>query len=79
MVAHLSNYLFTGLFGLFALSNEGETLMGIYRQLQKRRMSLGVDPAGMDKVTPGLAGETPGPSGSPLDNSQPRTGTEKKE
>jgi uncharacterized protein (TIRG00374 family) len=37
LVAHLFNYLSTGIIGLYALSNEGETLMGVYRQLRKRQ------------------------------------------
>jgi hypothetical protein len=37
MTAHLSNYALTGVIGLYALSSEGETLMGIYRQLRKRQ------------------------------------------
>jgi len=35
--AHLFNYLINGVLGLYALSNEGETLMGVYRQLRKRQ------------------------------------------
>ena len=37
IVAHLTNYLVTGVIGLYGLSNEGETLMGVYRQLRKRQ------------------------------------------
>ncbi len=37
LTAHLFNYLSTGFIGLYALSREGETLMGIYRQLRKRQ------------------------------------------
>ncbi len=37
IVAHLFNYLLTGLFGSYALSMEGETLAGIYRQLRHRQ------------------------------------------
>ncbi|MFH2104038.1 MAG: lysylphosphatidylglycerol synthase transmembrane domain-containing protein [Chloroflexota bacterium] len=37
LTAHLLNYLSTGIIGLYALSTEGETLMGIYRQLRKRQ------------------------------------------
>ncbi len=37
LTAHLFNYLSTGIIGLYALSSEGETLMGIYRQLRKRQ------------------------------------------
>ena len=36
LTAHLINYLLTGVIGLVALSREGETLMGVYRQLMKR-------------------------------------------
>ena len=35
---HLINYISTGIIGLFALSNEGETLLGIYKQLHKRQV-----------------------------------------
>jgi len=37
LVAHLLNYVLTGLFGAYALSTEGETLMGVYRQLRRRQ------------------------------------------
>ena len=37
LTAHLSNYILTGIIGLYALSNEGETLMGVYRQLRHRQ------------------------------------------
>jgi len=37
LTAHLFNYVSTGFIGLYALSNEGETLMGVYRQLMKRQ------------------------------------------
>jgi uncharacterized membrane protein YbhN (UPF0104 family) len=37
VVAHLSNYLTTGILGAYALSMEGETLMGVYRQLRHRQ------------------------------------------
>ena len=37
VTAHLVNYLLTGVIGLVALSREGETLMGIYRQLKNRQ------------------------------------------
>ena len=40
LTSHLFNYLSTGIIGLYALSSEGETLMGIYRQLRKRQVSL---------------------------------------
>jgi uncharacterized protein (TIRG00374 family) len=36
LTAHLFNYLSTGMIGLYALSSEGETLMGIFRQLRRR-------------------------------------------
>jgi len=35
LTAHLFNYLTTGIIGLYALSSEGETLMGIYHRLRK--------------------------------------------
>lgn len=38
IVAHLFNYLITGLLGAYALSMEGETLMGIYRRLRHRQV-----------------------------------------
>ncbi len=37
LTAHLVNYLLTGVIGLAALSREGETLAGIYRQLRRRQ------------------------------------------
>ncbi len=37
LIAHLFNYLITGVLGVYALSTEGETLMGIYRQLRRRQ------------------------------------------
>jgi len=37
LVSHLMNYIVTGLFGAYALSTEGETLAGLYRQLRKRQ------------------------------------------
>jgi uncharacterized protein (TIRG00374 family) len=37
LVSHLFNYIVTGIFGVYALSTEGETLMGLYRQLRKRQ------------------------------------------
>ena len=37
VVAHLTNYLTTGILGAYALSTEGETLMGVYRQLRHRQ------------------------------------------
>jgi glycosyltransferase 2 family protein len=37
MTAHLVGYIVNGGLGAFALSREGETLMGVYRQLMKRQ------------------------------------------
>jgi uncharacterized protein (TIRG00374 family) len=37
LVSHLFNYLVIGVIGGYALSTEGETLIGIYRQLRKRQ------------------------------------------
>jgi uncharacterized protein (TIRG00374 family) len=37
LTSHLFNYLSTGIIGIFALSNEGYTLMGIFRQLRSRQ------------------------------------------
>ena len=34
LVAHAFNYIITGIIGVYALSAEGETLMGVYRQLR---------------------------------------------
>jgi uncharacterized membrane protein YbhN (UPF0104 family) len=34
---HLIGYFVTGVIGLYALTNEGETLMGVYRQLRMRQ------------------------------------------
>jgi len=36
LTSHLVNYLSTGIIGLYALSSEGETLLGIYRQLRRK-------------------------------------------
>jgi len=38
LTSHLVNYLSTGFIGLYGLSNEGETLMGIYRQLRRKEV-----------------------------------------
>jgi uncharacterized protein (TIRG00374 family) len=40
LTAHLFNYLSTGIIGLYALSREGETLMGIYRQLREKQVLM---------------------------------------
>jgi glycosyltransferase 2 family protein len=37
LTSHLFNYLSTGIIGLYALSSEGETLMGVYSQLTKKQ------------------------------------------
>jgi len=37
LICHLFNYMATGIIGAYALSSEGETLMGVYRQLRKRQ------------------------------------------
>jgi hypothetical protein len=37
LVGHLYNYVVSGAIGAYALSTEGETLMGVYRQLRKRQ------------------------------------------
>jgi len=37
LTAHLIGYIITGVLGTYALSREGETLMGVYRQLRKRQ------------------------------------------
>lgn len=37
VASHVFNYLVTGVIGLYALSTEGETLMGVYRQLRQRQ------------------------------------------
>jgi uncharacterized protein (TIRG00374 family) len=38
LVAHLFNYIVTGIIGVFALSREGETLSGVYHQLRSRQI-----------------------------------------
>jgi glycosyltransferase 2 family protein len=53
LTSHLINYLSTGVIGLIALSREGETLAGIYRQLRARQETTADDkindpPAGKD-------------------------------
>ena len=40
VTAHLFNYISTGIIGLYALSSEGETLMGVYRQLKEKQASM---------------------------------------
>lgn len=37
LTTHLAGYLVNGLLGVYAFSTEGETLMGVYRQLRKRQ------------------------------------------
>ena len=37
LVSHFYNYLVTGVLGAYAFSREGETLMGVYRQLRNRQ------------------------------------------
>ncbi len=37
IVGHLASYLVTGIIGIYGLSTEGETLMGVYRQLRRRQ------------------------------------------
>jgi uncharacterized protein (TIRG00374 family) len=37
IIAHLSNYLSTGIIGILGFSLEGETLMGVYHQLRRRQ------------------------------------------
>lgn len=49
LTSHLFNYLSTGIIGLYALSREGETLTGIYRQLRKRQVSLRGSPSETDE------------------------------
>ena len=67
---HLFGYLITGGFGLYALSNEGETLMGVYRQLRNKQGSTGV-----------VEGQSSAPveieNASPGEERPPHTDTEK--
>jgi uncharacterized protein (TIRG00374 family) len=39
IIAHLLNYLITGVVGIYALSREGQTLSGVYQELIKFRQS----------------------------------------
>ncbi len=79
LVAHLSGYFFTGIFGLFSLSNEGQTVMGVYRQLKGRKGSQQLGTAGVDEAIP-LPVVDPTLPADPLPAPlQPHTGTEKKE
>ena len=39
LMAHLMNYLITGILGIYALSTEGQTLSGVYHELVKFRQS----------------------------------------
>jgi glycosyltransferase 2 family protein len=41
IIAHLTSYLVTGILGIYGLSTEGETLMGVYRQLRRREEAPG--------------------------------------
>ncbi|MGA2505079.1 MAG: lysylphosphatidylglycerol synthase transmembrane domain-containing protein [Anaerolineales bacterium] len=79
LVSHFFNYIVTGIIGAYALSTEGETLMGVYRQLQKRRLSLQPDPAGMDGKVGYPSGDSMLPPDTLPDRSQPQTGAGKKE
>ncbi len=79
LVSHSFNYIVTGIIGAYALSTEGETLMGIYRQLRKSQVSLGGSPAEADDGIHASGGEIAHSSdtisvASPLGND-----TEKKE
>jgi uncharacterized protein (TIRG00374 family) len=79
LVSHFFNYIVTGIIGAYALSTEGETLMGVYRQLRKSRLSLQPEPVGMDRVDPDtLDNSNPAPDPLP-DGSQPVAGLGKKE
>jgi uncharacterized protein (TIRG00374 family) len=74
LVSHFFNYLVTGFIGAYAFSTEGETLMGVYRQLQKTRLSLQPESTGMDTALPGPADDPSLP-----DPSAPLTGKGNKE
>ncbi len=52
LTARLYNYLFSGLVGLYALSLEGQTLSGIYRQLRSLRLSEEASPSGDPPASP---------------------------
>lgn len=58
---HLVNFVSTGIIGLYALSNEGETLMGVYRQLRTNQVSLRGSEA--TEAVP-ASDETPSPEGN---------------
>ena len=85
LVSHLFNYLATGIIGLTALSSEGETLMGVYRQLRKSQVALRSSPEQSaadvkgDETTPPPDGEIAHPSGTIPIASLPRRDTENKE
>jgi hypothetical protein len=34
LTSHMFNYIFSGIFGLYGLSREGQTISGIYQQLR---------------------------------------------
>jgi len=42
ITAHLFNYITSGILGIYALSTEGQTLSGVYRQLMRIREEKGV-------------------------------------
>ena len=79
LVAHLSNYLFTGIFGLYALSNEGETLMGVYHQLQARRLSSRTNPSEAVEKANLLSGGSSVVTDPQADDTRSLNGTGKKE
>jgi glycosyltransferase 2 family protein len=79
LVSHFFNYIVTGLIGAYALSTEGETLMGVYRQLRKSRLSLQPGPVGMDATNPDPPDNPTLPAEPLPDKPQPGMGLGKKE
>jgi len=64
LTAHLINYLLSGVIGLAALSREGETLMGIYRQLRRRQDEPPAGINGEKSMSPKSGRDLPGSPGT---------------
>jgi len=79
LTAHLSNYALTGIIGLYALPSEGETLMGIYRKLQKRQGLLRESFKGVNEGIPYPGERIAYPSEGMADDLDHHNDTEKKE
>ena len=67
LTSHLLNYLYSGVFGLYGLSREGQTISGIYQQLMKFQSRSGAAPESSDlpEARTGQSAETPLDADSP--------------